>query len=193
MTPYPAVSNEPPASVEDSAGESDPGRTCAEVSIIDERWHSATGLSELIPELVATSLLKVQLAPEAYLVSIALLSDDEIRELNRTFRGKDRATNVLSFPPAPGALALENEDGRRHLGDIALAYETVAEEAKAQEKTISQHAAHLVVHGVLHLAGFGHETGADAERMENAERSILLRFGIGDPYGDDDLLPLSAH
>ncbi|MGA7326499.1 MAG: rRNA maturation RNase YbeY [Rhodomicrobium sp.] len=193
MTPHPAISNEPAASVEDNAGESDPARTCAAVSIIDERWHSATGLTELIPELVATSLLKVQLAPEAHLVSIALLSDDDIQELNRTFRGKDRSTNVLSFPPAPGVGTLDNEDGRCHLGDIALAYETVAEEAQAQEKTITQHAAHLVVHGILHLAGFGHENGADAECMENAERRILLRFGIADPYGDDDLLPLSAH
>ena len=71
------------------------------------------------------------------------------------------------------------------LGDVALAYETVASEASAQGKTVLQHAAHLVVHGVLHLAGFDHNGDADAERMESAEAAILARFGIPDPYRDD--------
>ena len=82
-----------------------------------------------------------------------------MRALNRDWRGKDKPTNVLSFPapPPPGA------PGPRHLGDIVLAYETLAREAAAEGKALADHAAHLVVHGVLHLLGYDHEAEAEAE------------------------------
>jgi probable rRNA maturation factor len=94
--------------------------------------------------------------------------------LNAEFRGKDQPTNVLSFPAAMGA-----EDT---LGDIALAYETVAREAKEQNKTFLHHAQHLILHGVLHLLGYDHETDAQARIMEALETRLLDTIGIADPY-----------
>jgi probable rRNA maturation factor len=101
-----------------------------------------------------------------------VLADDRLqRTLNRRFRGKDRSTNVLSFDGAP--------DG---LGDVVLALETVQAESDAQGKSLADHVAHLVVHGVLHLMGHDHVGAAEARRMERLEREILTGLGIGDPY-----------
>jgi probable rRNA maturation factor len=101
-----------------------------------------------------------------------VLADDRLQQrLNREFRGRDKPTNVLSFDGSPAAL-----------GDVVLALETVAAEARAQRKTLADHVAHLVVHGVLHLTGHDHETGAEARRMERLEVEILARLGIADPY-----------
>jgi probable rRNA maturation factor len=101
-----------------------------------------------------------------------VLADDRLqRTLNRRFRGKDRSTNVLSFDGAP--------DG---LGDVVLALETVQAEAESQGKSLVDHVAHLVVHGVLHLMGHDHVGAAEARRMERLEREILTGLGIGDPY-----------
>ncbi len=108
-------------------------------------------------------------------VSLLLGDDASIADLNRQFRNKAGPTNVLSFPPAPGA-----EPG--FLGDIALAAETIVEQAQFQGKRFEHHAAHLVVHGFLHLIGYDHENPADAEVMEAREREILISLGIEDPY-----------
>ena len=103
-----------------------------------------------------------------------VLADDRIqRDLNRTFRGKNKSTNVLSFDGAPGGL-----------GDVVLALETVASEAKQQGKSFGDHVAHLVVHGVLHLMGYDHEKTGEALRMERLEREILAGLDIADPYSD---------
>jgi len=110
-------------------------------------------------------------------IGVVLSDDARIRTLNRTWRGKDAATNVLSFPAGDTA-----EDGPRLLGDVVLAFETIAREAEAEGKTFDDHLAHLAVHGALHLLGFDHERDGDAEAMENQERKILARLGIGDPY-----------
>lgn len=110
-------------------------------------------------------------------VSLLLGDDTAVTALNREFRGKDKPTNVLSFPPAPGAPA---EPG--FLGDIAVAAETVVAEAEFQGKSFEHHAAHLVVHGFLHLLGYDHEAPSDAEKMEARERAILRSLGIDDPY-----------
>lgn len=108
-------------------------------------------------------------------VSILLCDDAEIRTLNHQWRGFDKPTNVLSFP-APG----EHED--MPLGDIAVAFETCEREARADGKTFDDHVTHLVVHGVLHLLGYDHETESEAEEMEDTERRILRTLGISDPY-----------
>ncbi len=101
-----------------------------------------------------------------------VLADDRLQQrLNREFRGRDKPTNVLSFDGTPAAL-----------GDIVLALETVAAEARAQRKTFADHVAHLVVHGVLHLTGHDHDTSAEARRMERLEVEILARLGVADPY-----------
>jgi probable rRNA maturation factor len=151
----------------------------------DSRWEAVAGLIALIPSLVAAALIEAGRPAAAGSVSVALLSNAEVRSLNKAFRGKDNATNVLSFPAAPTLSAHRSASGpAAFLGDVALAYETVAEEALTQEKPFLHHTAHLVVHGVLHLAGFDHGHDAEADRMEDAERLILSRFGIPDPYAD---------
>ena len=178
---------EPGADPESSASseEGEPSRTCTDITIDDDRWLSVAGLIELIPGLVKESLRAAGLSAEGSTVSIALLSDSEVRSLNKAFRGKDAPTNVLSFPSAMAAHRGGLRGQPLFLGDVALAYETVAIEASAQDKTALHHAAHLVVHGVLHLAGFDHDCDDDAERMETAETAILARFGIPDPYRND--------
>ncbi len=168
-----------------SSGEGEPSRTCTDIVIEDERWGSVAGLEHLIPDLAAETLRAANSSPESITVSVALLSDAEVHALNKAFRGKDSPTNVLSFPSSASMHAGGSKDEPLFLGDVALAYETVVSEASAQGKTVLQHAAHLVVHGILHLAGFDHDGDADAERMEAAEGAILARFGIPDPYRDD--------
>jgi probable rRNA maturation factor len=112
-------------------------------------------------------------------LSIVLGDDALIQALNRQWRGQDKPTNILSFPampemPPPGAPRL--------LGDIVLAFETLAAESTAQGKPLEDHLRHLVVHGVLHLLGFDHEAAAEAERMEALEVAVLAGFGVADPY-----------
>lgn len=118
-------------------------------------------------------------------ISILLTDDATVRRLNAAHRGKDRATNVLSFPTFDRVL----ESAPRHLppgpiplGDIVLALETVRAEAAAAGKPLSNHVSHLVVHGCLHLLGFDHQNTEDAAHMEDLERTILAQLGIADPY-----------
>jgi len=112
-------------------------------------------------------------------VSVKFTSDEEVRALNAQWRGKDKPTNVLSFP-----MAEESElAGAQLLGDVVLAHGVCAAEAAVNRVPIETHAAHLVVHGTLHLLGYDHETSeADAEEMEQVERRALAAIGIADPY-----------
>lgn len=112
-------------------------------------------------------------------VSVLFADDALVRDLNARWRGQDKPTNVLSFPAAP-----ENAPGPRMLGDIVLAYETVAREAHEAGKPLDHHAAHLLVHGFLHLLGYDHETDAEAAIMEAREVRILQTLDIPDPYAD---------
>jgi probable rRNA maturation factor len=110
-------------------------------------------------------------------VSLCLADDAALRALNLSWRGIDKPTNVLSFPAAlgrPGEATM--------LGDIALAYETLAREAEDLGVSLADHYRHLLVHGFLHLVGYDHETDAEAERMEALETRILARLGVADPY-----------
>jgi probable rRNA maturation factor len=126
-----------------------------------------------------------------YEIAIALVGDDEVRELNRTWRGQDNPTNVLSFPagddndvPGQG----EASGMPVPLGDVILGFQTVAREAKEQDIAFGDHACHLTVHGVLHLLGFDHDTPAQTEEMEGLERRVLAELGIDDPYAGSEPL-----
>jgi len=144
-----------------------------EVDVEAQAWSEA--LPDVEPLVMRAAI--AALGAAAGTVAILLTDDDTVRDLNARFRGKDRPTNVLSFPaaPMPGAELPP-------LGDIVLAFETCASEAATQGKTLADHLTHLVVHGVLHLLGRDHQDDAEAEAMEAEERSILAGLGIADPY-----------
>jgi probable rRNA maturation factor len=108
---------------------------------------------------------------------VILTHDRAIGGLNRRWRGQHKPTNVLSFP-APAL----RRGAARHLGDIVIAYETTAKEARAEGKPFDHHLAHLALHGFLHLLGYDHESNRQAEAMERRERLILARLGVPDPY-----------
>lgn len=110
-------------------------------------------------------------------VTVTLTNDNEIQRLNKDFRQKDKATNVLSFPD--GEL---DENGRLHIGDIVMAFETMEREACEQEILLTDHLTHLMIHGLLHLYGYDHETEDEAEEMEALEIEILQDMGIKNPY-----------
>jgi probable rRNA maturation factor len=145
-------------------------------------WPGRPRLRSLVGRAVraATAQSGTDLAAQSE-ISLVFTDDRHIRSLNQRFRGKDKATNVLSFPAAgagrnPGPL----------LGDIVLAQETVAREAADQGLTFDDHLTHLIVHGFLHLLGYDHETPAEAVVMERLETAILARIGVADPYADGD-------
>jgi probable rRNA maturation factor len=119
-------------------------------------------------------------------LSIRLTSDEEVRALNAEWRGKDRPTNVLSFPMSePDDLADAAGDGPElMLGDIILARGVCVAEAAEKAIPVEKHAAHLMVHGTLHLLGYDHHDDDEAEDMEAREVRALARLGIADPYGD---------
>lgn len=119
-------------------------------------------------------------------VSIVLADDVFVQDLNRQYRGRDKATNVLSFPATPGDGEHEPpvlSAAPRMLGDVILAFETIAAEAAEQDKTLADHLCHLVVHGMLHLLGYDHEQDEAADKMEALEIRILSGLDIDDPYG----------
>ena len=124
-------------------------------------------------DLVREDLVREDLAARA--LSVLLTDDAAIRRLNATWRGLDKPTNVLSFPAPPN-------DPSRALGDIAIAFETTAREATAENKRLAHHLSHLAVHGFLHLIGYDHESDAQAEQMEGLERKVLAVLGVPDPY-----------
>jgi probable rRNA maturation factor len=121
-------------------------------------------------------------------LTIRVVGAAESRRLNRTWRAKDKPTNVLSFPAAPLAPGKNGVPSRfpikeySELGDLAICAPVVAREAREQGKTAQAHWAHMVVHGVLHLLGFDHENDRDADVMEDREAKILAQFGYHNPY-----------
>lgn len=142
-------------------------------------WSEITGVEWLATRAAQAAVEAARRGDEEDLEATLLLTDDaSVQALNRQWRGQDKATNVLSFsadvPSPPGE--------PRHLGDIALAYETVLREAAAERKSLPDHVAHLVVHGVLHLLGHDHEAEHEADAMERAEVVALGALGIADPY-----------
>ncbi len=135
----------------------------------DKKWSAKRGLGARLKKAAALALVR---GKGNGALTILLSDDKKLRTLNVTFRGKDKPTNVLSFPT-------RDED---YLGDVAVAYGVTAKESREQKKQFADHATHLVVHGVLHLLGYDHETARAAKIMEPLETQILSELGIGDPY-----------
>lgn len=139
--------------------------------------HAAAALARVAPELANPRLQ----------ASVLFADDAEVHALNAEWRGKDKPTNVLSFPmlEREDLLALPADGPPELLGDIALALETCAREAAEKQVSLEHHATHLLIHGLLHLAGHDHELGPDEARaMELLEIKALALLGIADPYGD---------
>ena len=136
----------------------------------DKRWRKNPATLRLIRR---AARLALDCPPRGRrTLTILLTGDRQLRELNRTFRGTDKPTNVLSFPAADPS----------YWGDVAIAMGVVQREAKAQGKTVPAHAAHLAVHGILHLKGYDHAQAPGRRAMESAETLILSILGVGDPY-----------
>ena len=143
-----------------------------DVIVDDRRWASALASPEKFAQrcFAAVSTVEPRVGPGAAL----LLADDAtLRRLNLQFRGKDKPTNVLAFPGGSGP------------GDIAIAYETCAAEAGDEGPRFRDHAAHLIIHGLLHLAGHDHQSDDEAERMESLETRSLAALGVADPHAQE--------
>ncbi len=167
------------------------------MSVLHDGWRDGGVDFEAIARRYARVALDAGLAdapvavPEGpWEISLALAGDADIRPLNRKWRGRDQATDVLSFPAHDGSV----QDGHsarqmpggtpEPLGDIMLAWETVARDAVADGRPAGDHAAHLVVHGVLHLLGYDHETETEARAMEALETAVLAAAGLANPYAE---------
>ncbi|NBE07689.1 rRNA maturation RNase YbeY [Paragemmobacter ruber] len=162
-----------------------------DVVIEDARWE-AFGLTALAERACVAAMAHLRLARDGFSVVLLGCDDARIAVLNADFRGKPQPTNVLSWPseergadtpgqepdlPEPGAT-----DDPEELGDMAIAWETCAQEAEAQGKPMADHVTHLIVHGLLHCLGYDHIHDADAAVMERHEVEILATLGLPDPY-----------
>lgn len=144
-------------------------------------WPDEAALRTIADAATGAAMVELGIGADAQAELSLLFTDDaHIQTLNREWRGKDKPTNVLSFPAfevAPG------DPLPPMLGDIALALETISSEAALDDKPFEHHLTHLIVHGLLHLLGYDHETEEEAEEMEALERRALARLAIPDPYG----------
>jgi probable rRNA maturation factor len=171
-----------------------------DISVPSPLWRRLPRARPIARETIAAAAENRGLS-EGGDVSLCLADDAALRALNLSWRGFDKPTNVLSFPSTTAAHldAVDDRVGRAQrarlqpavahgsapvvsLGDIALAYETLAREAEDLGVPLADHYRHLLVHGFLHLIGYDHETDAEAERMEALETEILARLGVADPY-----------
>lgn len=150
------------------------------IEVEDPAWQALPGLEELARTSVAATLAGSGRDVEGCEVSVLFTDDPSIASINSEWRGKDRPTNVLSFPVPEGIPVPDGEP--RPLGDLVLASGVIRREAEEQGKTLHAHTAHLIVHGTLHLLGYDHEDDAEAEEMEALETEILKGLGISDPY-----------
>lgn len=150
----------------------------------EDAWSEARVTDAMLVRAARAALAAAPaLPPGVYELTLLLTDDEEMRALNRTWRGKDAPTNVLSFP------ANDTLSGPGLLGEIVLDYATTSEEARDRALSLADHVSHLVVHGVLHLLGLDHTDDTEAERMEALERSALASLGIADPYAETAYAP----
>ena len=153
-----------------------------DIDIDEGDWEPIGDLEAMLQPLAVAGAGMVKLPHPAMRATVALATDAIVRDVNKRFRNQDKATNVLSFPT--GGFVHPGEPEGAPLGDIILARETLRREAAEQAIPLADHFRHLVLHGLLHLAGYDHEIEADAEVMEALETHILAHLGIPDPYRD---------
>jgi probable rRNA maturation factor len=146
-----------------------------DVQVQSSLWNAEPAAAGTVHRAIAAAVRHRAARGE---ISVVLTDDAAIRQLNRDWRQIDKPTNVLSFPAA----APTNGAPQPPLGDIVIAYETVARESAEERKPFLHHLAHLAVHGFLHLMGYDHQTDSQADAMEGLEREILADLGISDPY-----------
>jgi probable rRNA maturation factor len=151
------------------------------IQVASKLWQAQPQAEQTVRAAIAAAAAALSTADGE--VSILLTDDKAIRALNRDWRGIDKATNVLSFP-APAATPSAPS---KMLGDIVMAYETLAQECGREERVFLHHLAHLTVHGFLHLIGYDHQTDAQADTMEGLESKIMTRMNLPDPYLARDL------
>jgi probable rRNA maturation factor len=151
-----------------------------DIQIASELWGAQPQAEQLVRDAIAAA---AALAPAEGEVSVVLTDDAAIRSLNREWRGIDKPTNVLSFPAAP----TKGGPGHKMLGDIVIAYETLAQECADEDRLFQHHLAHLTVHGFLHLIGYDHQTDSDSDAMETLESKIMAAMKMPDPYHSRDL------
>jgi probable rRNA maturation factor len=156
-----------------------------DIQIEDTSWAILENIEKLCQKAIDQACLHAHPKPmNGAELSILFTNDAEIQTLNKQWRNINKPTNILSFPAV-----LPNKIAKSPLlGDLALGFETIAQEAKTDEKTFENHLIHLIIHGFLHILGYDHETDADALIMEALEIKILAKLNIGDPYADYDLL-----
>jgi probable rRNA maturation factor len=178
MPPIAPATGAPPVdAIGDAPGDDPPISLDIDVVHDGGDWTSVADAERLVR--AAAAALAAETGLSSGEICVALSADAEVAELNATYRGKPAATNVLSFPAVP----LVPVDGEpRFLGDVVLALETMQREAADLGLAVAHHLQHLVVHGMLHLLGYDHQTDAEAEAMEALEVRILARLGIADPY-----------
>ncbi len=148
-----------------------------DIDIRDTRWDVVDDLSALARTVLSTAITQYCERPFTE-ISLLFTNNGQVRDLNRTYRGKDKPTNVLSFPT-------EATLGIPILGDVVLAFEVIEGEARVGGIALEDHIAHLLIHGYLHLQGLGHENDGDAEFMETHEIKALAGLGITNPYDRD--------
>jgi probable rRNA maturation factor len=146
-----------------------------DIQVQSPRWDAEPAAADTVRRAINAAARHCAVAGE---VSVVLTDDESIRLLNRDWRQIDKPTNVLSFPAAAAAHGAPEP----LIGDIVIAYETLARESAAEHKPFLHHLAHLAVHGFLHLIGYDHQTDSQADAMEGRERDILAGLDIADPY-----------
>jgi len=158
-----------------------------DILIEDTRWNS-TALATRGEGVAAAALAHLGLAGRGYEASLLACNDARIAALNADFRGKPQPTNVLSWPSEERGAETDggtpSAPSDPELGDIAMSYDTCAREAAEMGIALDDHAAHLVLHGLLHLLGYDHERDLDATLMEGLETVILGKLGMADPYSE---------
>ena len=161
-----------------------------DISVQDPTWEMIGGIEDIVRQTAAIALTSAILPKFAYNraleVSLVLANDDLMQVLNREYRKKDKATNVLTFA------TLDSEEpstkGVLNLGDVILSYQTIKREAQEQGKSLVEHTKHLTVHGLLHLLGYNHKTENQATDMETLEIRILEKIGVQNPYTETDFI-----